>query len=316
MHRASAHREAAPAPACTRRDFLTRTVPGALGALVATAGAGVLRATPLGGPVGIQLYAVREELRADPQRTLHAIREIGFGEVETAGLAGLSAAAFRALLDDAGLKCPSAHLQFDRADFGPAFEQAHALGVQYAASGSLRDLVASAATTRQQSAALPPSGGMSLEEAHRTAELANRIGEQARRAGLRYIYHNHDFEFAPQTAGIGYDVLLRETDPALVQFEIDCGWMTLGGRDPREYFKRHPGRFPLIHVKDFVRQPQHAGARAGAELGHGMIDYAPIFAAAEQAGLKHYFAEQEGPFAHLSQLEAARQAYDYLRRLR
>jgi sugar phosphate isomerase/epimerase len=299
-----------------RREFLTLTLQGALGALVATAGAGAVRASPLGRPVGIQLYAVREELRAEPQRTLHAIREIGFGEVETAGFAGLSAAAFRALLDDAGLKCPSAHLQFDRADFGPAFEQAQALGVQYAASGSLRELVASGAGMRQQSAGLPVSGGMSLDEAHRTAELANRIGEQARRAGLRYVYHNHDFEFATQSGGIGYDVLLSETDPALVQFEIDCGWMTLGGRDPRDYLKRYPGRFPLIHVKDFLAPSRRPGERAGAELGHGMIDYAPIFAAAEQAGLEHYFAEQEGPFAHLSQLEAARQAYGYLSRLR
>ena len=294
-------------PVCTRREFLGGTLQAAGGAVLAMAGAGALCASPLGGPVGIQLYAVREQLRADAEHTLHAIRKIGFGEVETAGFAGLSAAAFRRLLDDAGLNCPSAHLQFDRSDFGPAFEQAHALGAHYAASGSLRDLLASAAAA---------SGGMSLDEAHRTAELANRIGEQAQRAGLQYVYHNHDFEFATQPGGIAYDLLLKETDPALVQFEIDCGWMSLGGGDPREYFRSYPGRFPLIHVKDFLPRPAQAGEHLGAELGHGMIDYPPIFAAAERAGLKHYFAEQEGPFDHLSQLEAARQAYEYLRKLK
>jgi sugar phosphate isomerase/epimerase len=157
---------------------------------------------------------------------------------------------------------------------------------------------------------------MSLDEAKRTAELANRIGEQARRADLEYAYHNHDFEFAQQDGGaVGYDLLLRETDPGLVQFEIDCGWMILGGRDPRDYFARYPGRFPMIHVKDFLPPAAHGSSPAGAELGHGMIDYGPIFAAAEKAGLRHYFAEQEGPFTRMSQIDAARQAYDYLRKL-
>jgi sugar phosphate isomerase/epimerase len=164
---------------------------------------------------------------------------------------------------------------------------------------------------------------MSLDEAHRTAELANRIGEEARRAGLTYAYHNHNFEFAPQADGaIGYDVLLKETDPQLVKFEIDCGWMVLGGRDPRDYFTRYPQRFPMIHVKDFLpaaAQGQDAKApteHPGAELGHGMIDYGPIFAVAEKSGLKHYFAEQEGPFTRMSQLDAARQAYVYLSNIR
>jgi len=238
------------------------------------------------------------------------IKAIGFGEVETAGLAGLSARQFRGLLDDAGLKCPSAHLQFDAGNPGAAFDQAHALGARYATSGSLRAALSPAGGTTS-----PPVGGMSLDEAKRTAELANRIGEQTRRADLQFVYHNHDFEFAAQDgAAVGYDLLLRETDPGLVRFEIDCGWMVVGGRDPRDYFVRYPGRFPMIHVKDFL-PAAHGTSHAGAELGHGMIDYTPIFAAAEKAGLRHYFAEQEGPFTRMSQIDAARQAYDYLRNL-
>jgi sugar phosphate isomerase/epimerase len=300
----------APRP-CTRRGFLTRTAGWGVAAALACGSAGRLRATPLGGPIGIQLYAVKDELRAHVAATLRTIHEIGFGEVETAGFTGLPAQQFRGLLDDAGLACPSAHLQFDARDLGAAFAQAHALGVRYAASGSLRAALSSAAGT-----SAPPTGGMSLDEAQRTAELANRIGEQARRADLQYVYHNHDFEFAAQPGGaIGYDVLLRETDPGLVQFEIDCGWMVVGGRDPRDYFGHYPGRFPLIHVKDFLPAAAHGDAHPGAELGHGMIDYGPIFAAAEKAGLKHYFAEQEGPFTRMSQIDAARQACEYLRKL-
>lgn len=299
----------------TRRAFLRDAGHGGLALLAAQAAPGVLRASPLGGPVGIQLYAVKDALQANPAATLKSLRAIGYGEVETAGFAGLSARRFRALLDAAGLGCPSAHLAFDPGSLGAAFDDAHALGARYAASGSLRALV------ERDLPAGATAGGMTPEEARRTADLANRIGEQARRVGLQYAYHNHDFEFADQGEGaIGYDLLLRETDPQLVKFEIDCGWMRLGGRDPRAYFARYPHRFPMIHVKDFLpasAQPHDPNAppHPGAELGRGMIDYRPILLAAEKAGLKHYFAEQEGPFTRMTQLEAARQAYQYLRSL-
>ena len=156
---------------------------------------------------------------------------------------------------------------------------------------------------------------MTVDEAKRTAALCNRIGEKAKQTGFQFAYHNHKMEFADQGGTIGYDVLLRETDSDLVKFEIDCGWMVIGGRNPRDYFERYPGRFPLMHVKDFLPTATRAAAPAGAELGHGMIDYAPIFAAAEKSGLKHYFAEQEGPFTRMTQLQAAQQAFDYLRKL-
>ena len=299
----------------TRRAFLGRAGHCGLAVLASQAAPGVLRATPLGGPVGIQLYAVKDELQKDPEGTLKTLRAIGYGEVETAGFADLGARQFHELLEEAGLGAPSAHLGFDPANLGQAFDDAHALGARYAASGSLRALV------QHELPAGATASGMTLEEAKRTAELANHIGEQARRVGLQYVYHNHDFEFADQGDGaIGYDLLLKETDPQLVKFEIDCGWMTLGGRDPRAYFARYPHRFPMIHVKDFLPAPAgppapDAPEHPGAELGHGMIDYRPILIAAEKAGLKHYFAEQEGPFTRMSQLEAARQAYAYLRTL-
>src|SRR5579859_995180 len=291
----------------SRRRFLSHAAHTAAAALIAPLLPETARSLPLGGRGIIQKYAVKDSLAADPAATLRRIRAIGFLEVETAGFAGLNVSAFRRLVDDSGLAAPSAHLDFG--DPALAFEQAHALGAHYAASGSLRSLIPGT-----------HEGGMTLEEAHRTAELANRLGEQAHRAGLEYVYHNHNFEFVSQGGAIGYDVLIAETDPSLVQFEIDCGWMVIGGRDPRDYFARYPQRFPMIHVKDFLPAgtgPGHSAAEhPGAELGHGMIDYRPIFAAAEKAGLRHYFAEQEGPFTRMSQIEAARQAFDYLRRIR
>jgi sugar phosphate isomerase/epimerase len=159
---------------------------------------------------------------------------------------------------------------------------------------------------------------MTLDDAKRTADLANRIGERAKDAGLQYAYHNHQFEFMPQEGGaIPYDELLKLTDPELVKFQIDCGWMVVGGANPVEYFLKHPGRFALIHVKDFLPLPAGGdrwAPRLGAELGRGTIDYAPIFTAANANGLEHFFAEQEGPYTRMSQLEAAAVAYNYLRR--
>ncbi len=294
----------------SRRRFLVRS--GEVGAAaIAThwlsRGA---HANPLGKPIGIQLYAVNAGIKDNPAGTLKAIKDIGFGEVETAGFGGLSAKEFRKLLDDNGLVCPSAHLPFDPANLSPTFEDAHALGAHYATSGNLRPSL--------RPPLLNAPRAMTLDEAKRSAEVANTIGEKAKLAGLQYCYHNHDGELVDQGGGAtGYDLLLRETDPELVKFEIDCGWMVLGGRNPSDYFKQYPHRFPMIHVKDFL--PRAPGAEdgkgeehPGAELGHGIIDYKPIFAAAKIAGLQHYFAEQEGPFVRMGQLQAAEQAYAYL----
>jgi sugar phosphate isomerase/epimerase len=274
-------------------------------------------ANPLGRPVGIQLYTVNLAMQADPAGTLEQLRDIGFGEVESAGFGNLSSKQFRQLLDDAGLACPSAHLTFDADNLGAALDDAHALGARYAASGSLHSL---AGASKPAAAGSRPA--MSLDEAKRTAELANRIGEAAKRAGLQYAYHNHDAEFADQGGGvIAYDLLLRETDPELVKFEVDCGWMIFAGRNPIDYFEKYPKRFPMIHVKDFLAAHGTAAAAGraaemlGAELGRGRIDYKPIFAAAKKAGLQHYFAEQEGPFSRMSQLQAARVDYEYLHSL-
>ena len=266
-------------------------------------------ANPLGRPVCIQLYTVNGPMETDAAGTLKKLRKIGYGVVESAGFGKLSAKQFRQLLDDAGLICPSAHLSFDPASLGAAFDDAHAVGATYAASGSLDALVKAAKPGTELD-----KRAMSLDEAKRTAELASRIGAAAKRAGLQYVYHNHAREFADQGGGaIGYDVLLRETDPDLVKFEIDCGWMIFAGHDPIAYFKKYPNRFPLIHVKDFLpASDKSAGEMLGAELGHGVIDYKPIIAAAAKAGLKHYFAEQEGPFARMDQLQAAQVDYDYL----
>ena len=299
----------------SRRQFLIRSA--GLGAAFAASGlSSNLWASPLGKPIGIQLWTVNDALQRDPAGTLNKLAKIGFKEVEPAVFAGLAPQQFRRLLDDAGLHCPSTHVQFDLDHLDKAFEYAHVLGASYVVAGSLMGLVVDATKTK-----LEWQLGMSADEAKRTAEVANRIGEAAKRAGLQFALHNHDREFVDLGNGeAGYDIVLRETDATLVQFEIDCGWMMFAGRNPVDYFKKYPGRIPLIHVKDFQpKQNKDAKPMAekmrGAELGRGVVDYKPIFAAAKQAGVKHYFSEQEGPFSRMSSLEAARVNYDYLHSL-
>ena len=298
----------------SRRQFLAASG-CAVGALAYGAVMPPAQADTLGKRPGIQLYTINDAMKADARGALKRLREIGYVEVESAGYGSLTAQQFRGLLDEAGLTCPSAHLPFDPANLDQAFAEGQALGARYAVSSVMRSLVRGAATPKNILAT-----GISLDEAQRTAELANRIGAAAQRAGLQFIYHNHNFEFAQVGAGqTGYDLILKETDPHLVKFEIDCGWMIFAGHDPVAYFNKHPHRIPMIHVKDFLPPrkglPPEKGATdmQGAELGHGSVDYKPIFAAAVKAGLQHYFVEQEGPFARMSTLEAARVDFEYLR---
>jgi sugar phosphate isomerase/epimerase len=291
----------------SRRQFLIGSGLG-VAALAASGLPDFAQAAPLGKRPGIQLYTINEAMRADAAGALKKLRQIGYLEVESAGFGGLSAAQLRGLMDDAGVACPSAHLQFDLDNLDRAFADAHALGAKYAVSSISRSLALGPNAPKDMLGT-----GMSLDEARRTAEIANRIGAGAHRAGLQFTYHNHNFEFADQGGGaIGYDLLLKETDPELVKFEIDCGWMIFAGHDPIDYINKYPQRFPMIHVKDFLPRGNE-GQMRGAELGHGTVDYKPIFAAAAKAGLQHYFVEQEGPFARMSPVEAARVDFDYLR---
>lgn len=263
-------------------------------------------------PPGIQLYTVAKDLQADTPKALKALRKMGYREVETAGLAGHSAAEFRAMLDDAGLVCPSAHLALEAADPGPLFAQAHVLGCTYATSSILRGITLTATVQAR-------GGRLTREDFLRTAQRMNQIGDTARRAGLQYAYHNHYFEFQRVGGERGYDILLAETDPRLVAFEIDCGWMEVGGASPVEYMRRHPNRIRMLHIKDFARpRVIFTGLSTqqrpeGAELGDGWINYAPIFAEACAVKIEHVFVEQEGPF-HRLPMQAAEVDLKYIHR--
>jgi sugar phosphate isomerase/epimerase len=276
----------------SRRNFLV----SGLAAVAAPA-----FAAPLGLTPGIQLYTVGDALRTDTPGTLKALRAIGYRSVETNEFGRYSPRDFRRLLDDAGLACASCHLNFKDGDNGALYETAHLLGASFVASAGLFGAAGANPATADAAAF------------HKMATLANQIGGQAKRAGLSFALHNHNMEFRPMAGATGFDLLLKQTDPALVGMEMDCGWVRVAGADPVRYLRDHPGRFPLLHIKDFQRPagPRTApGGPPGSPLGRGFIDYRPIFAAAK--GVKHYFVEQEPPYPSFTSLEAARISFRYL----
>lgn len=245
--------------------------------------------------IGIQLYTVRRDLQRDPEGTLARVAEIGFKEVEFAGYPPGSAASLKAMLDRLGLTAPSSHssMQALRGEWDRALDAAAELGQRYIVIPSLG---------RESRA--------TVDDWKRIAGYFNLGGEQARTRSLQLAYHNHDSEFAPVENTTGYDVLLAESDPKLVQFQLDIYWMTRAGRDPLDYFAKYPGRFPMVHVKDMDTTP----ARGFADLGKGSIDFKRIFRKAGQGGIRHYFFEQDvtpGP-----PLDSAKVGFDYLKNLR
>ena len=303
----------------TRREFLRNSIPVGLAALTCASLRPIAAwADPIGLPIGIQLYTVRGVIQSDTPETLTQLHKIGYREVETAGFGKYTAKEFGQLIKDAGLSCPSAHLQLNTSDLGPAFESAHALGASYATSSSLSAAprvsqpTPSVGATSTSPSAQRQRPALGLEGFKKLAAQMNDIGVKANAAGLQYAYHNHDHEFEKMPdGGFGYDILLNETDKSLVKFEIDCGWMVVGGASPVEYMKSHPGRFRMFHIKDFKAMPAAGERPAGSELGAGFIDYKAIFAEGKEAGIQHIFAEQEGPYTK-PEIESAQIDYAYL----
>lgn len=302
----------------TRRNFIKLSRNIGLGAAATALFPNLARANAMGLPPGIQLYSVRDNMGTDVPGTLKELQRIGFLEVETAGLGKYSAKEFRQLLDDAGLKAPSAHLQLIPSKFALLFEDANTLGAQYAVSSSLATAMNPPSTAGLAPGQRPTMAPLGLTGFEKLAAAMNDLGEKAKAAGLQYAYHNHNYEFEKLPDGrYGYDVLVNNTDHSLVKFEVDCGWMCAAGADPVAYMTKYPGRFKMIHVKEFQALATPSTSLSGpsrpkgTDLGQGFIDYEPIFAAGRKAGILHAFSEQESPFP-VSQLESARVAYSFL----
>jgi sugar phosphate isomerase/epimerase len=261
--------------------------------------------------VGLQLYTVRTEMPKDFEGTIAKVAATGYKEVEFAGYFDHTPKEVRAIVDKNGLTAPSTHLGYDLIEnkMPEMIEVAHVIGHKYIVCPWLDE--------KQRNA----------DGWKRAAELFNKAGETCEKAGIQFCYHNHSFEFSP-VEGLGgklaYDFLLGATDPKLVKMEMDLCWISVAGKDPVSYFEKYPGRFPLVHVKDYVNDPNATSSYAGAtgsvefkgrlaDAGKGTIDFKRIFAQSEKGGIKHYFVENDDakkPF------EDIKISYDYLNALR
>ncbi len=300
----------------SRRELLI----GGSGALVAAAlGLGKpsrLLANPLGKPIGLELYTVGAELDKDYDGTLRQIAAIGYKEVETGVSPKHTAADVKKSLKDAGLQCKSLHMSFGGME--EAVPYAKEIGANYVIS-SVTLPEAPKPGKFDPKTFMAQLSALTLDDFKKIAARCNEMGEQAKKAGLQFGYHNHNFEFKPLDGGeIGYDVILRETDPSLVKFELDCGWMVAAGHDPVAYLTKYPKRYRLLHIKDFhpTASPStgldESVRPKPAELGRGHIDYVPIFAAAKKTEVELYYVEQEPPFTTTPAMEAIKIDYDYL----
>ena len=300
----------------SRREFLIRSSEFAAAGVLAAAVPKRLLANALGKPIGLQLYTVGAQLDQDFEGTLKQIAAIGYQEVELAGAHGKKAAELKKSLDDAGLHCSSVHI--GQGGIEESITYANELGSTYVISSVL---LPKPPAKRSMEGFMEALNALTLDDYKSMAQKANEMGEQAKKAGLQFGYHNHNFEFKPHPEGTGYDTLLQSTDPGLVKLELDCGWMSAAGHDPAAYLKKYPHRYRLLHIKDFkpTEKPSvsldPALRPAPAELGRGHVDYAPIFAAAKHSDVEWYFVEQEPPFKETPALEAIKIDYDYLHKM-
>ena len=279
----------------TRRDFMRTS------ATVATVAALPWKdAICMGGDklekIGVQLYTVRTEMERDFEGTLSRVAGIGFREVEFAGYFNRTPDQVKGMLTRLGLRSPAGHMPYeglnDDQSWGKILETANRIGHQYAII-----------------AWTPQEVRRTMEDWKRVAERFNWAGRKAQQAGLSFAYHNHDFEFTPIGGQVPFDLLLAETDPALVKIEMDLYWITLAGHDPLQYFRRFPGRFPLVHVKDMKKGGQRP---LMVDVGKGDIDFRAIFARRDEAGIRHFFVEHDEPFDPMASIGAS---YQYLKSL-
>lgn len=281
----------------SRRQFLTSSA-----LAVAAAASRRADANPLGMPIGIQPYTVRNEMQKDLEGTIRKLAAMGYQEIEVGDpFYGKQPREVRDLLKSIGLASPAGHYPSpkDKSDWAQTIERARTAGVTY--------MITTA-----------PSGWTkSLDGWKRTAERFNELGAECKKAGAVLTYHNHNFEYKTYDGKVAYDELLRLTDPELVKMELDCFWTTMAGRDPVEHFNQYPGKFALLHVKDLKKgyEPTTDNPKGNpfTEVGSGIIDYRRIFKAAPKGGVRHFFVEQDN--WDRPPLESARLSCEYLKKL-
>jgi sugar phosphate isomerase/epimerase len=284
-----------------RRSFLAALGVAALGVSARRAlGEGIGQFTELSDSpavpnklarIGMELYTVRGKVAADMAGTLAALAKIGYTEVEFAGYYNHAATEIRDMLKANGLTAPSAHVGIEAIETGGAqtFADAKVIGHEFITVASL-----------------PRGPKATADDWKQVAARFNQAGAACKAAGFRFAFHNHNDIVRKTGDVLPIDILMKETDPALVSYEMDIYWAVNGGADPLQLLAAFPGRFSMFHAKDSMGPPDHKMADVGA----GVIDFKTIFARGK--GVEHYFVEHDSPPDPMASAEAS---YKYLSNL-
>ena len=243
---------------------------------------------------GLQLWTVKEDLAANAKDTLAKIAGYGFKQIESfEGKDGMfwgwKNKEFKKYMDDLGMTIISSHSN-NTVDFERKAAEAAEIGMKY--------LIC------------PYKGPQkSIDDFKRFADEFNKSGEICRKNGIRFAYHNHDYSFKAIDGQVPQEVMMSNTDKSLVDFEMDIYWVVAAGEDPKAWFKKHPGRFKLCHVKDLART---ASGHESVQIGKGTIDFAEILKAGTADGLQYYIVEQEA-FTGTNPLESAEADAKYMK---
>ena len=238
------------------------------------------------GPVGIQLYSLRAQFTRNVPQTIGTVKGFGIHEVELAGNNNLKNPTYRLMLEQAGLKPIAGHFPMDRitGDTEAVAKECQELGIRYVGAAWIKG-----------------KGEFDIEAAHKAAADFNMAGKALAAHGIKVFYHCHGYEFKHRnSSGLKpMDILIRETDSRYVAFEMDVLWVQYPGEDPAAWLAKYPGRWELMHLKDLKKGVPTGFHNGGTDpnndvaLGTGQMDWAKILKAAQKAGVKHYFIEDE-----------------------
>lgn len=238
------------------------------------------------GPVGLQLYSLRDQFKTNVAGTFDLVQSWGIRYVELAGTYGMSPEEFTGTLDKLGMKAIASHYPYEkyRDDVESIAKEAKALGLKYAGC-----------------AWIPHQGDFNEKTCREAIDVFNKAGAALAKHGIRFFYHIHGYEFQKFQDGTLMDLLIKETDPKSVTFEMDIFWVVFPNQDPVELFKKYGKRWELVHLKDMRKGTERGSLSGGTDvrndvaLGAGLMDMPAILRAAKKAGVKWYFIEDESP---------------------
>ena len=247
---------------------------------------------------GLQLYTVRDLFEKDPRGTLKQIAAMGYKQVEgyerAAGIFwGLTNIEFKNYMDELGMTFISSHCEIEK-DFEKKAEEAAAIGMKYLIYNW-------------------PFSQQPIDEYKKKAELFNKCGEVCKKVGIHFAYHNYESSFQLVNGIYPHDLLMKETDPSLVDHQMDIYWVVSAGQDPETWLKKYPGRFRLSHIKDRVNGTTKK--EDTCDLGTGSIDFPSILKTAKENGMKYFIVEQEH-YPNSTPMKSAEADAEYMRKLK